>query len=338
VTGRVTDATTGVGLAGVQMQLWLANDSNPTQTANTAADGSYQLAGAPAGTYYVAARSVDHQDMAYPAAPCSDFDPYQLSSCALSSAETITLTFGGGDVTGIDLALPLNAAIEGTIRFRVNGGIGGDVGNAAVGVYDSSGVSLVYALGDAQGHYALGDLPPGTYYLEGAAVSYFSEIYSGIDCPLLGSNCNPTVGTPVVLAQGQTVSDLDFDLVAASSVVGRVTDAQSGVGVAGVAIDTWNSTDDTHCGATATDADGYYVAGDSLVFCNGPARKVSTDAGRGYIDQVFDGITCPNGPAYLGLCPLDTATLLTIPAPAPQPVEADFVLQRGDAIFANGFE
>jgi protocatechuate 3,4-dioxygenase beta subunit len=338
VTGRVTDATTGAGLANVTLQLWSVTNGFVTRDALTGADGSYRIAGPDPGAYYVVARSSDHQDRAYPDAPCSDLETYSLEDCTLSNAEQITVEARGSDVTGIDLALPLNATIEGTVRFRVNGGAGGVLSNTTVRVYDSYGIALTYSMTDADGRYALGDLSPGTYYFEGSAPSYFSEIYSGIDCPVAGQECNPTPGTPIALTQGQTLDAIDFDLVGAESIVGRVTDARSGRGLSGVAIDTWNSSDDMHCGVNATDADGYYAAIDNVSFCNGAARKLSTDAGNQYIDQVFDGITCPEGPAYLGLCPLDNATLIAVPTTVPQPIEADFVLHRGDQVFSDGFE
>lgn len=66
---------------------------------------------------------------------------------------------------------------------------------------------------------------------------------------------------------------------------------------------------------------------------------LSTDADSAvYENEVYDGIPCPLGSMYLGLCSLDGAT----PVPYPTtlaPVIANFTLApRPDAMFASGFD
>src|SRR6185312_7997869 len=59
VSGRITDAATGDGLADVMVQLWPTGSSFNTWTVATSSDGSYSLAGIPPGSYWVVARSLD---------------------------------------------------------------------------------------------------------------------------------------------------------------------------------------------------------------------------------------------------------------------------------------
>jgi hypothetical protein len=82
------------------------------------------------------------------------------------------------------------------------------------------------------------------------------------------------------------------------------------------------------------DAQGYYASPGNLD--NG--YYVATEAGDGYVDQVYSGISCPLGAAYYGLCPFNNATAITLDGSATQPHIVDFVLQTNDPIFANGFE
>ena len=90
-----------------------------------------------------------------------------------------------------------------------------------------------------------------------------------------------------------------------------------------------------YCNSAATDERGDYAIADN--YCASSLRKLSTYAGPGYSDQVYDGIACPLGPAYLGLCPLDAASEIDLPQ-TPQVTRADFVLDRVDPVFANGFD
>ncbi len=127
--------------------------------------------------------------------------------------------------------------------------------------------------------------------------------------------------------------------MASLGIVGRVVDTLTGQGVAGVGLDLWFAADGTHCIATASDIDGYYLLDGSYTPCwFGGAVNVSTDAGAPFIDQLFDGVPCPNGPAFLGLCPLAGATPIALPAATPAPNVASFMLDRRDGIFANGFD
>jgi hypothetical protein len=122
--------------------------------------------------------------------------------------------------------------------------------------------------------------------------------------------------------------------------VGRVTDAVSGNGIANVIVDSWNGQTDEHCAASATDSAGYYAINDDYYTCyySTATRKVSTDAGIGYVDQVYAGIVCPYGSVFSGLCSLDEATIVTYPDSQPVVTEVNFVLGPRISIFANGFD
>jgi protocatechuate 3,4-dioxygenase beta subunit len=337
VRGRITDANSGDPLLNVGVQLWSTTQPGSGNFGGgTQADGTYVIEGVAPGSYWVVARSQDHHDAAYANAPCTDNQYNGISGCQLTSAQTITV--GATDVSGIDFALPLNAAITGTLRYQ-SAHPPLLPAYANVDAYTITGSRLRSASSSSDGTYRIEDLPPGTYFFEAGNYDAYSQIYTGIDCPLLGQSCDPTVGTAVVLTQGQTHAGVDFDLIFSRRIVGRVTDSTTGTAIAGVVIDSWDPQSGAHCDDVATDNDGYYVL-DSTGYCSATARKLSTDAGLSYIDEVYDDVACPNGSAYAGHCSLSAGATVSLPTSQPVLARADFALtaRDPDAIFHNGFD
>lgn len=337
VSGRVTDSGTGNGLWNVSLTLWPTLGSGYVGNTTTQADGTYSIQGVVPGTYWLVASSTDHADRAYVNAPCDDGSGGQISGCQLTSAQAITV--GAADVPGIDLALPLNGTIAGQVDYA-GPGTPTPAAWSVMHLYNASGNEVRYANTDASGAYSFSDLPPGSYFAQVNGGGSFGQIYAGIDCPIIGSTCDPTVGTPIALAQGEQRDGIDFTPVDTHRILGRVTDSQSGQGVAGVVVDAWDPQSGQHCDDASTDLQGYYAVIDTGT-CPSPLtmRVLSTDAGPAHVDQVFDGIACPHGSAYAGACSLSGAT--TVPFPTmPTPTHADFVLEPRDAdlIFRDGFD
>jgi protocatechuate 3,4-dioxygenase beta subunit len=337
VSGRVTDSGTGSGLWNVSLILWPTLGSGYVGNTATQADGTYSIQGVVPGTYWLVASSTDHADRAYVNAPCDDGSGGQISGCQLTSAQAITI--GAADVPGIDLALPLNGTIAGQVDYA-GPGTPTPAGWSVVHLYNASGNEVRYVNTDASGAYSISDLPPGSYFAQANGGGSFGQIYAGIDCPIVGSTCDPTIGTPIALAQGEQRGDIDFNPVDTHRILGRVTDSQSGQGVAGVVVDAWDPQNGQHCDDAATDLQGYYAVIDTGT-CPSPlaTRVLSTDAGPAHIDQVFAGIACPHGSAYAGACSLSGATPVPFPT-TPTPTQADFVLdpRDPDLIFRDGFD
>jgi hypothetical protein len=234
--------------------------------------------------------------------------------------------------------MPVNGTISGHVLLRTPAGMTLPPIVPAfeiVNIYDTGGTYVAVSYVTATGDYSVPGVPAGTYY---ASVSGndLDQIWPGIDCDV-GSTCDPLTGSPIAIGQGENLTGIDFDPVPLSYVFGHVTD-NLGAPVAGVAIDLWNTTDSTHCGVAVTNADGDYAATDTVFPCY-LGHRVSTDAASdAYVDEVFDGILCPAGSAYLGLCSLDPGTVLPIPT-TPQFAIANFVLgPRPDEVFTNGFD
>jgi protocatechuate 3,4-dioxygenase beta subunit len=334
VSGRVTDSVSGDGLQYVGVNLVSTSQSGWVYGIDTLADGSFRIEGVAAGTYWVVARSQDHRDTVFPGAPCTEDYNGGVAGCQLTSAQPVTV--GASDIVGIDFALPLNATITGNVRLHAaNPPL--MPGYADVVAYNASGGVVGSASTDFEGNYRLQDLTTGTYYFEAQNYAIYSQIYAGIDCPQAGTTCDATVGTPVSLVAGQTQAGIDFDVLLARRIVGRVTDSASGSGIAGVAIDSWDAQTGEHCEGVPTDSDGYYVLDASSV-CFSDARKLSSDAGPYFVDEVYDDLSCPNGPAYLGLCSIEGGTMVPFATGQVALNRVDFALSPRVTIFANGFE
>lgn len=331
--GRVTDSVSGNGLSNAALSLWPANGNGPLSVWADV-DGTYAIPGVPPGTYWLIASSPDHRDVAYASAPCNDQSPGQISGCQLTSAQLIIVD--ATDVVGLDFALKASGSISGHVGYAT--GADNPAGAAFVHLYDAAGGEMRTAYPDASGAYALTDIAAGTYFTQATAYGAFGQIYSGVDCPIIGNPCDATVGTPIVLAQGEQRADIDFSIVDSHRLVGRVVDAASGNGIAGVVIDSWDPSSGLHCDDAPTDLQGYYSLVDSGA-CTAPTRLLSTDAGLSHVDQVFNGIACPNGPAYSGACSLTGASAVAFPT-TPVPTQTDFVLgaRDPDLVFATGFD
>ncbi len=332
VSGTITEAGTGTPLANVAVGLVPVGSSYAAVNAYTDAAGHYTLPPYQAGVYYVWASEATHRATVYPDAQCSNND---FTTCNLAGATAVTIAYGGQSAPGTDIAMPLDGSISGRVTMRVPDGMTLPVPAPPyedVAVRDVNGNYVTSVPITADGTYLLPGIPAGTYYAISTGYG-FDQAYDGIDCAF---SCAPGVGTPIVIAQGQSVTGIDFDPMPNDYLYGRVT-AQDGAPVADVAIDLWRASDGEHCSAAVTNADGYYALHDPSYQCLGTTDRLSTDTDL-YENQVYDGIYCPDGSAYLGLCSLDGGTEVSFPS-TPEFVIANFVLgPRPETIFASGFD
>ncbi|MHB8446304.1 MAG: MSCRAMM family protein [Rudaea sp.] len=333
VHGHVQDAVTGVPLTNVSIRASLTPPANfnAVGSAPTDGNGNYALTGVPAGQFYLWAESPDHIDQIYSGIPCETL-PSGYATCSVTGAQLLTIA-PGQTPANFNFSLYPASGISG--RATTRDGSNSDLpAQTQISIYDDSGTLAATTNTDANGNYAAGDLAPGTYFVSAGLYygypSYVPQIWNMIDCP---TACAPTTGTPVIVASQSTTSNIDFNLVAQNAIVGRVTDASSNP-LPGIIIDLFDPITGNHLTSTATDGNGLY----SVTWNSNATYYVATDSNGSHVDQVYSGISCPAGPAYLGLCPLTNATPVTVGSNVIQPVIVNFVLQPSDLIFANGFE
>ena len=286
-----------------------------------ASDGiayDYSITGLLPGDYYVVTRFTDHQDELWPNQLCYG-EPFP--SCNLMDGTPVSVGLGD-TATSVDFVLGELGTIAGTVVDMETGEV---VADSSVRLYNSSGSQIDTSFSPT---FLLPEIPPGTYYLRTSSTDlHIDAVYGGELC---NPNCDPTAGTPIVIGLGDVVSGIEIPIPKGPGIKGRVFDGPTGTALPGVSIDLWNSSGD-HVRSAITDSDGEY----SLVGLSG-TYFISTYNTDGLEDFLFDGIPCPDGSAWEGLCDPTEGT--------PYVIEEYSPLQRLDlpfgdpTILTDGFE
>lgn len=319
IAGTVRDAVTSAPLPS--SYVWIYDSSGtPVTSTYSSNNGTYQVTGLDAGNYFAVADSYPYNNNQYDAELYNNL-PCPSGSCNPTAGTPIPVTLGAV-TTAIDFALSQSGVITGLVTDTS----GTPRPYLSIYLYDASGQYRNYAYTDTEGRYQL-PTEPGTWYLLVPGGSQFvGQLYSGIRC--IGS-CDVTTGTPVVVTTGNTTAHIDFVLSYAHGIDGRVTD--HGHPLPGVAIDLWDVAGE-HVGSTVTGPEGgYHFEPDPGTY------YVSTDSGMGAIEEVWNNVPCPLGPAYQGLCDPTTGTPIVLASWDSVASSIDFDLDHV-RLFVNGFE
>jgi hypothetical protein len=315
ITGTVRDAATSAPLASAEVQVYGAAGS-VVRWAYTDNGGAYKVSGLDAGSYRVAADATEHSGELYDNLPCPD------ASCDPMSGTAVSVTLGA--VTGgVDFALDKSGAISGTVSST-----SGPSSQSYVSLRDANGVFRAGTFTDSQGRYSLPADWGSWYVIADGGYAFTSQLYNGVPCP--GGSCSVSSGNAVSVSAGTTTSGIDFLLAPARGIVGQVVD-NSFRPLVGVAIDVWNA-NGTHVATAMTGPNGFYQ-----LTPNGGNYFVSTDSGLDVIDEVWNNVPCPQGPAFAGLCDPTTGTPIGLASSNALVSGIDFNLNRVP-FFASGFE
>ena len=246
---------------------------------------SYEIEGLLPGSYYLVTTSIGHQDELWPDVPCLG-EP--LPNCNL--ADGVAITVGLGEtVPAIDFSLSPFGRISGEV---VDAETGQPISLSSVEFYDSAG--NLYRQQFASNSFEFSEILPGTYYLRTQLTGgYIDTVYGGDLCD---PGCDATGGTPIVIALGDVVSGIEIPLPEGPGITGRVFDGPTGAPLAGVSIDLW-SVLGNYLGSALTDAEGWY-----RLPREGGFYFISTFNDDGLEDFLYNGIPCPDGSAWEGLC------------------------------------
>jgi hypothetical protein len=324
LAGQVVDELSATAIPNVRERAWTASGqfagdgwTNPL--------GIYVVEDLAAGSYFVTTENDEgYLDELYDDLPCPG---WPQAGCDPTSGTPIDVVLE--EVTpGIDFALTPGGAVAGALIDALTGD---PIENRYVDLWNATGAFAGDAYTDSAGGYYLDTLPGGTYFLSSQTFGdYLDELYDDIPCPGgAPGGCNPTTGTPIVVAVGTATQGVDLSLSLRGGLSGMVA-SFSGQPLPGVGIDVWDDTG-SHVATTATNAGGAYQVDLSSGFF-----YVSTDAGQGYTDEIWDDVTCPDGPAILGLCDPLTGMLVEVIGAEPAVTGIDFEL--ASPIFADGFE
>jgi len=249
ISGTVRDDD-GSPIAGARVWADPYDDGVTSNSADTAADGSYKITGLLPGTYRVRVYA-DGFDWEY-------YDDVQDSSAA-----TPVPVSEGADTPGIDFSLTHLGSISGTVRDNEGNPIQGAWVHAAPlgenGTQNSTHT-------EADGSYAIPELAPGEYQVYAESEGYGWEYFDGAQ--------DRDAAAPVAVTEGNDTPGIDFTLDPAGEISGRVTD-RDGNPIEGATIEArypagcgWGC-----YGAATSAADGSYVvsgvpAGSHTVFAS----------------------------------------------------------------------
>ncbi|MEM1178069.1 MAG: carboxypeptidase regulatory-like domain-containing protein [Acidobacteriota bacterium] len=315
LSGSVT-ATSGAEFPTGVVRIFNA-DGTTARTGFIGANGLWSVEGLGAGTYFALADPLVHTARLWDGLPCDG------GSCDPTAGTPIVATLDN-EVTGIDFPVDRLGRISAMLT-----GVESTTDFGSLLLYNSAGqlISSPSAV-LPQSSFVFDGLEVGTYYLGTDRFSrYFDRIFGGEACE--PDPCDPTTGTPIQITLGADRSiefalepGPGFDIEVFSSI---------GAPIAGAAVDVW-TLDGTLLYTAATDAAGSVTLG-----IDTGTYLLSTDAGDGFVNQLWQGVPCPDGPAFLGLCDLAPATPVDAITPsALEPVS--FVLEAVGVLFGDGFE
>jgi protocatechuate 3,4-dioxygenase beta subunit len=309
ISGKVTDAVTGLPLAGVQVEAASTWFFVFKYYATTQPDGTYSLlagTGDP-GDYFVAAKADTYVQQMYPSIECKPSQYYgNLSGCPTGGAQVFS---NGTSVTDVDFALDHGHAILGQLRDTANQPLYG-----TVTLYDQDGNTLTPTLTDAAGHYFFDALPAGDYKVAAQSPAHGSKMFDGVDCGgPLQTQCDPAQATPLQVTD-HDLPGTNFALPLLASIGGTVT-GTGGTPLTYGSVVVLDGSGNSMSFANV-DQQGHYTS-DPLA----PGSYYAYAASGLYFAQLYAGLDCPQSCAKS----LAAATPITIDYVGQQ-VQADFQL------------
>lgn len=272
ITGTVQD-TLGVGLGGVQVELYKPPGTFPVAYATSATGGSYSLPGLESGSY-----QLEFTDSGYE-------DTYYAGRTTLAGAESVSVTTGA--VSGpIDVRMPPAAHVSGAGAETASGEIagvvsapgGGGVEGVVVTVSDQHGHQLGRASTLANGTYSFNALPSGEYGVRfdpGPGEDLAPQVHSG----------------PVSVTEGAITFDVDAQMRSGGTIAG-VVQSSSGTALADIEVDVYRDGELTpeEVASTVSAGDGSYsigglAAGSYLVRFANAFQPAASWVAQYYADQ-----------------------------------------------------
>lgn len=275
LSGRVTNAQGGLGLAGIDLDVFYADGGVVAATGDTSgANGNFTITLPGPGNYTLRADASESEGFV---------DQYYNGAFLPSAAQSIPVAAGQA-VSGINFALNIGFDISGTIRSASNSAA---LAGIDIDVFASNGefLSGYPATSLANGTFLVGALPPGTYFLRAdpdpLQGQYFVRTY-------FGGTQTLSSATPVVMAS-RLVSNINITLPRGGTIAGRVTDTLSSAGLAGLDLDVFDAAGALQTTTARTDANGGYVMGPLL-----PGQytlRVDPDVTQGHPRVYFNNVT-----------------------------------------------
>ena len=238
VTGKVVDASSLVGLGGVNVRFYPHGSSTMTASTVTAPDGTFSENVLPAGTYDVAfAKSGSDQTRWLPA--------------GASQSQAVPITIGANAAVVNGSIMPLgDLELAGTVTAAENGT---PLAGATVNLLSPGAINPIASTTTASdGTYLVPARPSGSYEVQVQAANRVDRWYPDAEVraadttlSLTTTRTTATFGAPLAIAPLDTI-------------IGTITDAVTGQPVSAVNVRLWAFAGKSPLLTTTTAADGSY--------------------------------------------------------------------------------
>lgn len=278
IAGRVVDAAGGAAIPDVTV-VFANLATGIVAVAQTESDGSYASDALPAGEYkvqFLTAFSDQPATTRY-------VGEYYADAASYAAAASVAVT-PGQTTANVDAGLAQGGSIAGRVT-----GDGAGLAGVSVVAFGADGRAAALATSDATGAYSLRGLAAGGYtvqFITSFAADPATRAYA--DAPY--DTTPPADPTVVAVAAGQAVSGVDQALGRGVQVVGTVTAADTGAGLAGVYTVVYDAATGRPVAAALSDAAGAYATGGlgsgvykarfTTIFSPNPAART-------YVDEYF---------------------------------------------------
>ena len=343
ISGQVLESGTGTPLQDVSIGVY-NSALGGVGAGYTDAGGNYTIRGIPPGVYYVSAdaRSANYVltyngNVVCPSLGCDEFGtPVTITAAGPGSSATVNFSLQrGGSITGtITDGLTGAPALRNRMRIELFNG-NSTYAQAAFLNCTSPTTSTPVACS-----YTATGLAPGIYkgvFASTSAIGFVDTAFGGTPCPRGG--CDQSVLPPLFATTGSTLSTIDVIMPRGALVRGTVSDAGNppdcraydpATGLGGCGGIGFNNTLDNYAGFAQVDRAGNYysrtgfTAGTTLYAATFLLRN-NFSYGFGYVDQAYNGLSCP-----YGSCGITTGTGFTVTGVDTTGI--DFALVKGGSI------
>ena len=273
ILGQVTDGG-GAPISNAYVDAYLP-DGDRFLSGVTETDGTYRVAGLPAGSYAVRTDTLGGY-----------VDTWQDGTAAFDSVAPVDAgvpaisLVAGQEAAGVNFSLGEGAAVGGRIQHAD----GSPVSGVYVDLYGGGGGRLEFSRSVADGGFRLGGLPAGTYYLGTDSLGSYVDLW--YDNRLMVTPGDPLQdqADALVLAPAEIRSNVIFHVDQGAEITGRVAD--------GVGTPVTNALVDVYLGNVflefaQTETDGAF----RVPALPDGTYHVKTDTLGAYLDEWYDDHT-----------------------------------------------
>lgn len=230
---------------------------------------------------------------------------------AISAGETRWIHIAGWEGATGEAQLSTASGVSGFAGTVTREDGGHALTHHDVEVWTSAGSFVGSTETDSDGIYAFLGLDPGTYFAS-TALSYYDsdglldELYDDVPCAGgAPGGCDPTAGTPIVVAAGAILNNVDFALGTGAVVSGRVRDAATGLALGNFEVEVFGPTGIFIDDALTDVAGRYTISG----LGNG---TVYARAGGGYYGSQYGRELYLNIPCGSSACHVTDGTAISV--------------------------